>query len=158
MPVPEDAENPIVLKFEGATNQQVVDVVARAMSSQGIPMYQVVPEDGLVETQWLDMAVWDPTRGVAHLPANERNVLLYYQAGEAVNPETDEKLGMGLTAWAYYQPNPRLARQRPRSYREEVPTTHYGYTFLLRVQSVINAMLSQEGIDFEMVQPESLSR
>ncbi|NIR44767.1 MAG: hypothetical protein GWN99_10715 [Gemmatimonadetes bacterium] len=156
VPVPEDAENPIVMTFEGATLEQLVGVIAQALSSQGIPTYQVVPEDGIVETQWLDMAIWDPTRQAANLPVNERTVLLYYGAGAWVDPETDEELENALVAWAYYQPNPELARVRPRTYREEVPTTHYGYSFLLRVQSVINAMLSQEGIDFEMVEPSSL--
>lgn len=158
VPVPEDAKNPIRLTVQGATPHQVIEAVARALSSQGIPTYQVAPEDGIAETQWMDMAVWDPTRGVANLPTYERRVLLFYRASESMRTEDGHELGPGLEAWAYYQPNPDRARTRPRTYRETVPTTHYGYTLLLRVQSVINSALRQEGIEFEMVQPKRLGR
>ena len=156
VPVPKDAANPIILKFEGASHQDVIDIVTSALSSQGIPTYQVLPEEGLVETRWLDMATWDPTRQSRNIPANERNVELLYRAGKGVDTETGEEYGMGLVAWAYYQPDPGQARVRPRTYREPVPTTHYGYTFLLRVQSVINQKLTQAGIEFEMIRPKSL--
>jgi hypothetical protein len=157
VPMPEDAVNPIILKFEGGySHVDVVNVVASALSSQGIPTFRVEPEEGLVETRWLDMATWDPTRNSAMLPNNERSVTFLYQAGRGVNPETQEVYGMGLVASAFYQPDPNRARTQPRTYREQVPTSHYGYQLLLRVQTVINQKLVEAGIPFEMIQPKSI--
>ncbi|HSG82567.1 MAG TPA: hypothetical protein VLC48_09970 [Gemmatimonadota bacterium] len=157
VPMPEDAANPIILKFEGGySHTNVINVVASALSSQGIPTLRVSPEEGLIETRWLDMATWDPTRGSAMLPANERSVLFLYQAGRGVNPETQEVYGMGLVASAFYQPDPNRARTQPRTYREQVPTNHYGYQLLLRVQTVILQKLTEAGIPYELIQPNSI--
>ena len=154
---PDDAVNPIILKFEGGySHEDVTNVVISALTSQGIELFQQRPEDGFVETRWLDTGTWDPTKAAANLPANERRVTFLFQAGRGVNPETQEVYGMGLVALAFYQPNPGRARSQPQTYRENVPTSHAGYQLLLRVQTVINQKLTEQGIPFEMIQPKSI--
>jgi hypothetical protein len=154
---PDDAVNPIILKFEGGYDHvDVINVVTSALASQGIQLFQQRPEDGMVETSWLDMASWDPTSVARNLPSNERNVTLLYQAGRGVNPETQETYGMGLVALGFYQPDPGRARSQPRTYRENIPTAHPGYQLMLRLQVLINQKLTEQGIPFEMIQPKSV--
>jgi hypothetical protein len=154
---PEDATNPIILKFEGgASHADVANLVASALSSQGIETFQVVPEDGLVETRWIDTGTWDPTTAARSAPANERSVTFIFQSGRGVNPETQETYGMGLVSLCFYQPDPNKARTQPRTYRENCPTGHAGYQLLLRVQTLINQELVRNQIPYQMIQPKSI--
>ena len=45
-PVPEDAENPIVLEYAGATAQEVTKLVAKVCSDAGVSARQVLPDEG----------------------------------------------------------------------------------------------------------------
>ncbi|NNG17534.1 MAG: hypothetical protein HKM89_13745, partial [Gemmatimonadales bacterium] len=51
-PVPEGAQNPIVIRYSGISAAEMVNVVAQMCADVPISTAQVVPAKGYVETRW----------------------------------------------------------------------------------------------------------
>lgn len=139
-PVPEDAENPIVIEFRSATPPDAVEVIARALSNEGIGTQEVDPE-GYVETRWIDVAAW--IRGVQAdaYPVRERLVQYRFEVTEA------EGRARRLTIAAYYQPNrPQgVVLRASRTYDRLVPTDHPAYQLALELRTRIRTGLRGVG-------------
>jgi hypothetical protein len=135
--VPENATNPIEIHFRGATAPDVVSMVAKVCSDQGLPTLQVVP-GGYVETVWVDIAQWEML-GARSYPALEREVQYRFQVKER------EERVRTLTLATYYQPGrpPGAGVQVSSLYDRLVPTDHPAYKLALRLE---------EKIRFEMIE------
>jgi hypothetical protein len=135
--VPENATNPIAIHFRGATAPDVVNIVAKVCSDQGLPTLQVVPR-GYVETVWVDIADWE-WLGARSYPALEREVQYRFQVSER------ERRVRTLSIATYYQPGrpPGTGPQVTSLYDRLVPTDHPAYKLALRLE---------DKIKFEMIE------
>lgn len=134
-PVPEDAENPIAIRFRSATPPDAVDVIAQACSDLGITV-QEVDATGYLETRWVDIAAVR-TIGAEGYPLRERQVQYRFEVREA-----EERTRL-LTIGTYYQPNrpAGVALRRSRTYDELVPTDHPAYEVALELRTKIRVGL-----------------
>lgn len=132
-PVPENAGNPIEIRFRGATAPDVVSMVARVCSDNGLPTLQVVP-GGYVETVWVDIAEWE-FLSARNYPAMEREVQYRFEVAEG------EQGVRTLSMATYYQPSrpPRTGPQASSLYDRLVPTDHPAYTLALRLTDKIKS-------------------
>lgn len=135
-PVPDEAENPIVIRFRNATPPDAVEVITRAVSDEGIGTQEVDPE-GYVETRWIDVAAW--VRGVQAeaYPVRERMVQYRFEVTAAEGRE------LRLTIAAYHQPNrPQgVVLQASKTYDRLVPTDHPAYQLGLELRTRIRTGL-----------------
>ena len=134
-PVPEDAENPITMRFRAATPPDAVDVIARACSDLGISMQEVDPQ-GFVETRWIDIAGWQPVLAEGY-PLRERQVQYRFRIEEA--GERTRRLSIAT----YYQPNRPtgvVLRASP-TFDRLVPTDHPAYQLALELRTKIRVGL-----------------
>jgi hypothetical protein len=139
-PVPEGAENPIIVEFRSATPPDAVEVIARALSDEGIGTQEVDPQ-GYVETRWIDIAAW--VRGVQAeaYPIRERMVQYRFEVTEAQG--RTRRLTIGI----YYQPNrPQgVVLQASKTYDRLVPTDHPAYQLALELRTRIRTGLRGVG-------------
>lgn len=125
-PVPEGAENPIEIRFKGASVTDAVDIVSRVMSDMAIATLQVDHSSGYVETRWIDVAAFVQFPGA--YPYRERQVQYQFRASE--QPQQVRRLVIA----AVYRPN-LVDRDRV------VPTDHPGYRIALRMEGKIRRAL-----------------
>jgi hypothetical protein len=147
-PVPEDAQNPIVIRYEGASVGDIVNIVAKVCSDVPIPTAQVVPDKGYVETRWIDIATMNLGPPAQVYPARERAVLYAFQV-----QETGENAGViEISAW--YQPTRPSQTPVGRSARYDrlLPTDHLGYQVALQLEFRIKRELALGGI--QVVEPQ----
>jgi hypothetical protein len=126
-PVPEGAQNPIVVRYSGATVEQMVNIVAQMCADVPISTAQVVPDKGYVETRWVDVAEFGLATQAASYPLQERLAVFAFQARS-----TGEQEGV-LQIAGWYQPTapPGVTRARNSRYDRVIPTDHPGYQLML---------------------------
>ncbi|KPK82603.1 MAG: hypothetical protein AMS25_01770 [Gemmatimonas sp. SM23_52] len=136
-PVPDNARNPIEIRFRGATAPDVVSMVATVCSDNGLPTLQVVP-GGYVETVWVDIAEWE-FLNARNYPAVEREVQYRFEVAEG------EQGVRTLSIATYYQPSrpPRTGPQASSFYDRFVPTDHPGYRLALRLADAIRLEMTE---------------
>lgn len=129
-PVPQDAENPIVIEYRGATVAEVTNAVAKVCSDVPIATAQVRPKDGYVETRWADIASFSFGNQAEYYPLAERSVIYTFQV-----TATGENSGT-LQIAGYYQPNrpPGTSPARDSRYDRLLPTDHLGYQLELQIE------------------------
>jgi hypothetical protein len=139
-PLPADARNPIEIRFRGATAPDVVSMVARVCSDNGLPTLQVVP-GGYVETVWVDIAAWE-FLGARSYPAVEREVQYRFEVTEG------ERGVRTVSIAAYYQPNrpPGTGAQASSFYDRLVPTDHPAYELALRLADKLKFEMIEAGM------------
>ena len=140
--VPADAQNPIVMRYEGATPAEMTEIVAQMCSGIPIAKSQVVPEKGYVETRWADIAEFSLGLQADVYPLPERQVVYVFQA-----QETGEKSGV-LQIGGWYQPTrpPGSSPQRDSRYDRFIPTDHPGYQLMLQFKFRLDELFAQKKI------------
>lgn len=96
--VPEGAQNPLVLRYSGATVEEMVNAVAQMCANVPISTAQVMPANGYVETRWSDLADFNLGSQVGTLPVSERFVVYAFQ----VKGISDNEGVLQIGGW--YQP------------------------------------------------------
>jgi hypothetical protein len=141
-PVPQDAENPIVMEYSGATVAEVTNAVAKVCSDIPIATSQVRPRDGYVETRWADIASFNLGSQAELYPLAERSVIYTFQV-----TATGENSGT-LQIAGYYQPNrpPGTSPARDSRYDRLLPTGHLGYQLELQIEWRLKQELVTRGI------------
>lgn len=141
VPVPENAENPIVIEFSGGTPTDVVPVISELLSEIPIPAMQVDRDRGYVETRWFDIAQHDPTRASGY-PLRERQVRYVFEVGEA------EAARKKVELTAYYQPTrpTGTSPSRDSRYDRRVPTDHPAYQLALQLANRLRVAMRSEGL------------
>lgn len=139
--VPENAQNPIVLRYQGATVAEMTNIVAEVCSEVPISTAQVVPEKGFVETRWVDVASFNLGTQADTYPVKERQVIYVFQAQQA-----GENAGV-LQIGGWYQPTaPTAARVRDSRYDRFVPTDHPGYQLMMQFEYRLKQKFVAKGI------------
>jgi len=141
-PVPQDADNPMVLEYSGATVADVTNIVAKVCSDIPIATAQVRPKDGYVETRWADIASFSQGSQAEQYPFSERSVIYTFQA-----TATSEDSGT-LQIAGYYQPNrpPGTSPGRDSRYDRLLPTDHLGYQLVLQLEWRLKQEFATRGI------------
>lgn len=140
-PVPEDAENPIEVRYTGMDGSEVVPLIARICSNVPISTVQVDRGRGYVATRWVDVAEYERTPAARGLPARERPVAFTFQV-----EEVGGEIGVvAITAW--YQPNrpSGLSASLGTKYDERVPTDHPSYQLALELDFRLKRALREAG-------------
>lgn len=139
--VPENAQNPIVLRYQGTTVSDMTTIIAEVCSDVPIPTAQVVPERGFVETRWVDVAGFNLAVQAETYPLEEREVIYVFQAQQA-----GENAGV-LQIGGWYQPTaPSGVRTRDTRYDRFVPTGHPGYQLMLQFEYRLKQKFAARGI------------
>jgi hypothetical protein len=127
-PVPEDANNPIVIQYFGATATEMVSVVTQMCADVPIQTVQVVPREGYIETAWVDLGSFAVAGALADAyPPEERWAVFAFQ----VNATGDNEGVLQISGW--YQPSrsPGRARVRDARWDRYIPIDHPGYQLML---------------------------
>jgi hypothetical protein len=127
-PVPENAQNPIVMRYSGATVEEIVNIVAQMCAGVPISTAQVVPANGYVETRWSDVGSFGFLGTQAsNYPQRERFVIYAFQ----VRPTSEREGTLQIAGW--YQPTAPggVARTRDSRYDRFIPPDHPGYQLML---------------------------
>ncbi|MGD8700051.1 MAG: hypothetical protein PVJ43_12215 [Gemmatimonadales bacterium] len=129
-PIPEDAENPIVMEYAGASAAEITDIVAKVCSDIPIATAQVRPNDGYVETRWADIAALSRDPQAEMYPLRERSVVYTFQV-----TATGDRAG-NLQIAGYYQPNRPTGTSPTRDSRYDrlLPKDHPGYQLALQIE------------------------
>jgi hypothetical protein len=141
--VPEGAQNPIVLRYSGATVEQMTNVVAQMCANVPISTAQVVPANGYVETRWSDLADFNLGSQVSTLPPSERFVVYAFQVKGISENEGVLQIG------GWYQPTAPAGRARSRDSRYDrlFKTGHPGYQMILQFDwRLRNNLFPERGI------------
>jgi hypothetical protein len=140
--VPADAQNPIVIRYEGATPDEMTEIVAQMCADVPIAKSQVVPERGYVETRWADIGEFSLGLQADVYPLPERQVVYVFQA-----QETGEYSGV-LQIGGWYQPTrpPGQSPKRDSRYDRFIPTDHPGYQLMLQFEFRLNELFAQRGV------------
>ena len=140
--VPAEAQNPIVIRYEGATPAEMTEIVAQMCSDVPIAKSQVVPEKGHVETRWADITEFSLGLQADVYPLQERQVVYVFQV-----QETGENAGV-LQIGGWYQPTrpPGSSPQRDSRYDRFIPTDHPGYQLMLQFKFRLNELFAQKEI------------
>jgi hypothetical protein len=117
----------MVMRYSGASVEQMVNIVAQMCADVPISTAQVVPENGYVETRWADVAEYKLGTQAAGYPLQERFVVYAFQLRS-----TGENEGV-LQIAGWYQPTAPggVARTRDSRYDRFIPTGHPGYQLML---------------------------
>jgi hypothetical protein len=142
-PVPENAQNPIVMEYSGATVAQVANIVAKVCSDVPILTAQVRPNDGFVETRWSDLGTFNLGTQAEVLPAHERSVIYAFQASG------NENQGV-LQIAGFYQPTRPTGTpaRRDSRYDRLIPTGHPGYQLALQFEFRLKNEFVTNGITY----------
>lgn len=126
--VPEGAQNPLVLRYSGATVEEMVNAVAQMCANVPISTAQVVPANGYVETRWSDLGDFNLGSQVGTLPVSERFVVYAFQ----VKGISDNEGVLQIGGW--YQPTAPRGRARARDSRYDrlFQAGHPGYQMILQ--------------------------
>lgn len=143
-PVPQGAENPIVLEYSGASVADLTNLVAQVCSDVPIPTAQVRSRDGFVETRWVDIASFTRGYQAEALPSVERNAIYVFQIRGA------EGSSGVIQIAGYYQPSrpPGSSPQRNSRYDRLLPTDHPGYQIALELDFRLKRALTENGIEY----------
>lgn len=141
-PVPEDAENPIVMEYSGASMAEITNIVAQVCSDVPIATGQVRPNDGYVETRWADIASFNLGSQAEMYPLRERSVIYTFQA-----TATGDNAGT-LQIAGYYQPNRPSGTSPARDSRYDrlLPKDHPGYQIALQIEWRLKQQFAAKGI------------
>lgn len=140
-PVPEDAQNPIVIEYSAATVVDVTNIVAKVCSDIPIATAQVRPNDGYVETRWSDIASFALGTQAATYPLAERSVVYAFEARGIDNRGVLQIAG-------FYQPTrPRgTPARRDSRYDRLLPTDHPGYQLALELEWRLKREFEAHGV------------
>jgi hypothetical protein len=141
-PVPESAENPIVMEYNGASLAEITNIVAKVCSDVPIATAQVRPNDGYVETRWADIASFNLGPEAEMYPLRERSVIYTFQT-----TATGDNAGT-LQIAGYYQPNRPggTSPARDSRYDRLLPKDHPGYQIALQIEWRLRQELATKGI------------
>lgn len=141
-PVPQDADNPLVLEYNGATVAELTNIVAKVCSDIPIATAQVRPKDGYVETRWADIASFSLGSQADVYPLSERSVIYTFQV-TATGPDSGT-----LQIAGYYQPHrpPGTSPARDSRYDRLLPTDHLGYQLVLQLEWRLKQEFATSGI------------
>ena len=98
-PIPENATNPVGIKYSGATKARMVDIVTKAVSDLGLTTIQADKNRGFVETAFVDVGDFSvlSTQAEGYAP-QERLVYFEFQI---LTPDRGPNT---LQAAGYYRP------------------------------------------------------
>jgi len=140
--VPAEAQNPIVIRYEGSTPAEMTEIVALMCSDVPIAKSQVVPEKGYLETRWADIGEFGLGLQAEVYPFQERQVVYVFQA-----QETGEHAGV-LQIGGWYQPTrpPGSSPRRDSRYDRLIPTDHPGYQLMLQFEFRLKELFARREI------------
>lgn len=141
-PVPDDAQNPVVMEYSGASVAEVTNIVAKVCSDVPIATAQVRPNDGYVETRWADIASLSREPQAEMYPLRERSVIYTFQV-----TATGENSG-NLQIAGYYQPTRPSGTSPARDSRYDrlLPKEHPGYQLALQIEWRLKQEFATSGI------------
>jgi hypothetical protein len=148
--VPEDAQNPIAIRYRGATVPDIVNLVAQVTADVAIGTTQVVPGEGYVETRWIDIAQFNFGAQTASYPLQERIVVYAFQVSE-----TGRGTGV-LQIGGWYQPTrpTRTSPTRDSHYDRLLPTSHPAYQLSLEFEWRLKRAMTEKGITVIEEEPD----
>jgi hypothetical protein len=150
IPVPENAENPIVMEYRGASLAQVTNIVAKVCSDVPLTTAQVRLDDGYVETRWADIASFNLGPQAEMYPLRERSVIYTFQV-----TATAANAG-NLQITGYYQPNRPTGTSPARDSRYDrlLPKDHPGYQLALQIEWRLKREFQTNGISVPGEKPQ----
>ena len=142
VPIPENAENPIVMEYSGASIGEITNIVAKVCSDVPIATAQVRPNAGYVETRWADIASFNLGPQAEMYPLSERSVIYTFQV-----TATGDSAG-NLQIAGYYQPNRPSGTSPARDSRYDrlLPKDHPGYQLALQIEWRLKREFATNGI------------